>query len=96
MEHTRRERDRQKIKIDNITVEPIHVDHPSPPHTVSIETLRPINIHGRLRIHVPEMTLQMISPGKQECTCRHDCEGTRMTQEEKRKNYSEADVQQLS
>ena len=90
----------QKIKIDSITVEPIHVDHSIPAaYGFIIETSEgPLVYTGDLRIHGPrnDLTNDFAEKAAECDPVAMICEGTRMTREEKRKNYSEADVQQLS
>lgn len=89
----------KKIKIDNIAVEPIHVDHSIPAaYGFIIHTSEgPVVYTGDLRIHGPRKDLtDDFAEKATDCDpIGMVCEGTRMTQEEKRKNYSESDVQQL-
>ena len=90
----------QKIKIDNITVEPIHVDHSIPAaYGFIIHTSEGDVVYtGDLRVHGSRKDLtEDFSQKAAECKpIGMVCEGTRMTLKEKRKNYSEADVNQLS
>jgi len=89
----------QKIKLDNITVEPVHVDHSIPAaYGFVIHTSEGSIVYtGDLRIHGPRKDLtEDFTEKAADCEpIGMICEGTRMTQEEKRKNYTEAQVKQL-
>jgi len=90
----------KKIKIGDVEVEPVHVDH-------SIPAAYGFLIHasggtvvytGDLRMHGPRKDLseEFVERAKE---CNPDalvCEGTRMALKEKRKNYSEEQVERLS
>jgi ribonuclease J len=89
-----------EIQIGNIAIEPIHVDHSIPAaYGFLIHTSEGTLMYtGDLRLHGPrrDMTEEFI-----ERTCESDpiamiCEGTRMVEVERRKNYSEQQVRQLS
>lgn len=89
-----------EIQIGNIVIEPIHVDHSIPAaYGFLIHTSEGTLVYtGDLRLHGPrrDMTEEFI-----ERTCESDpiamiCEGTRMVEVERRKNYSEQQVRQLS
>jgi len=88
------------IKIGSLKVEPIHVDHSIPGaygfimHTSQGEVV----YTGDVRAHGPkrEMTEQFIEKA---CSCEPVAlvtEGTRMVEEERRVNYSEAEVKERS
>jgi ribonuclease J len=89
-----------KIKVGNLTVEPIHVDHSIPAaygfiiHTSSGS----IVYTGDLRRHGPrkDLTEEFIEKAKEAEPMALITEGTRMAQTEKRQNYSEPQVKQLS
>jgi len=90
----------KKIKTDDITVEPIHVDHSIPAAYGFIIHASDATIvyTGDLRVHGSrkDLTEEFRERAKK---CEPDaliCEGTRMTLKEKRKNRSESQVEQLS
>ena len=90
----------KKVKIDNIVVEPVHVDHSIPAaYGFVIHTSEATIVYtGDLRMHGPrkDLTEEFMERAKE---CEPDaliCEGTRMTLKEKRKNYSESQVERLS
>jgi ribonuclease J len=89
-----------KITVGDVEVEPVHVDHSIPAaYGYLIHTSEGTVVYtGDLRVHGPrsEMTEEFI-----EKTCDSEpialiCEGTRMTNTEKRKNHSEEQVKQGS
>ncbi|UCH02185.1 MAG: MBL fold metallo-hydrolase [Candidatus Bathyarchaeota archaeon] len=89
-----------KININSISVQPIHVDHSIPAaYGFLIETSEGvISYSGDLRVHGTrkDLTTDFVSKA---CACELEaivCEGTRMVETEKRKNYSEEQVAQLS
>jgi ribonuclease J len=92
-------RSARKIKIDDIIVEPVHVDHSIPAaYGFIISTSEGTIVYtGDLRLHGSRRDLseEFVERAK----CKPDvliCEGTRMTPKEKRKNYSESQVEQMS
>jgi ribonuclease J len=89
----------KKIKIDDIVVEPVHVDHSIPAaYGFIINTSEGTIVYtGDLRLHGSRRDLseEFVERAK----CEPDaliCEGTRMAPNEKRKNYSESQVEQMS
>ena len=89
-----------KIKIDNLTIEPIAVDHSIPAaYGFIIQTSEgPIVYTGDLRRHGPrkDLTENFIGKAKATKPIAMICEGTRMAEKETRQNYSEQQVQQIS
>ena len=89
-----------KIKVGGITVEPVHVDHSIPAaYGFIIHTFEgPVVYTGDLRMHGPrkDLTEDFMKKAKICEPTALICEGTRMVEKEKRKNYSEAQVEQLS
>jgi ribonuclease J len=89
-----------KIKIDNITVEPIHVDHSIPAaYGFIIHTSAgPVVYTGDLRRHGPrkDLTEDFIEKAKDSEPIALITEGTRMAVTEKRQNYSEPQVARLA
>ena len=92
-------RSAKKIKIDDIIVEPVHVDHSIPAaYGFIVSTSEGTIVYtGDLRLHGSRRDLseEFVERAK----CEPDaliCEGTRMTPKEKRKNYSESQVEQIS
>ena len=90
----------KKIKIDNITVEPIHTDHSIPAaYGFVIHTSDATIVYtGDFRLHGTRKDLSedFIQKTKE---CSPDaliCEGTRMVLQEKRQNYSEQQVEEKS
>jgi ribonuclease J len=90
----------KKIKIDDITVEPIHTDHSIPAaygfiiHTsdASIVYTGDFRLHGTRK----DLSEDFIQKAEE---CSPDaliCEGTRMALQEKRQNYSEQQVEEKS
>src|SRR4030043_1331124 len=90
----------QKIKVDNIVVEPVHVDHSIPAaYGFIIRTGEStIAYTGDLRLHGPRRDLpeEFIMKAKDAEPDALVCEGTRMALKEKRKNYSELQVGEMS
>jgi ribonuclease J len=89
-----------KIKVGDMVVEPVHVDHSIPAaYGFLIHTLEGAVVYtGDLRVHGPrrDMTEEFAAKA-QECEPEAlICEGTRMVKAEKRKNYSEPEVESLS
>src|SRR5208283_1975488 len=89
-----------KIKIDNLTIEPIAVDHSIPAaYGFIIHTSEGTIIYtGDLRRHGPrkDLTENFIEKAKEAEPTALIIEGTRMTLKETRQNYSEPQVKQLS
>jgi len=90
----------KKIKIDDVVVEPVHVDHSIPAaYGFVIHAAEGTVVYtGDLRMHGArkDLTEDFVERAK---GCEPDaliCEGTRMAPREKRKNYSESQVEQLS
>jgi len=93
-------RTKHKIKIDGITVEPIHVDHsiPAAYGFIAHTSEGAVVYTGDLRMHGPrkDLTEDFIKEAKDCEPIALICEGTRMVEKEKRKNYTESQVRQLS
>lgn len=89
----------QKIKVDSITVEPIHVDHSIPAaYGFLIHTSGGTVVYtGDLRVHGPrkDLTEDFQEKAKNCNPIALVSEGTRMAVKEKRKNYSEKQVEDL-
>jgi ribonuclease J len=90
----------KKIKVDDIIVEPVHVDHSIPAaYGFIIHTSDATVVYtGDLRLHGTrkDLTEEFVDKAMH---CRADvliCEGTRMALKEKRQNYSESQVEQIS
>lgn len=90
----------KKIKVGDIEVEPIHVDHSIPAaYGFIIHTSEGSVVYtGDLRMHGPrkDLTEGFMQKAKGCEPIALICEGTRMVEKEKRKNYSELQVQRLS
>lgn len=89
-----------KIKLDHLVVEPIHVDHSIPAsYGFIIHTSEGAIVYtGDLRVHGPrkEMTEEFMEKARESEPIAMISEGTRMVEAEKRKNYSELEVENLS
>lgn len=90
----------QEITIDNVTIEPIHVDHSIPAaYGFIIHTSEgAVAYTGDLRMHGPrkDLTEDFLMEAQDHEPIALICEGTRMVDVEKRKNYSEAQVRQMA
>ncbi len=90
----------RKIEIGHLVVQPIHVDHSIPAAYGFIihSSKGPIVYTGDLRAHGPrkEMTEEFAEKARESEPIAMISEGTRMTETEKRKNYSELEVERLS
>ncbi len=89
-----------KIKIDNLTVEPIAVDHSIPAaYGFIIHTSEGAVVYtGDLRRHGPrkDLTENFIEKAKDAEPIALICEGTRMAEKETRQDYTEPQVKQIS
>jgi len=87
----------KKIKINEVEVEPIHVDHSIPAaYGFIIRTPEAtIAYTGDLRLHGPrkDLTEEFTSKAKEAKPDVFICEGTRMSRKGRRKNFSEAHVE---
>lgn len=90
----------KKIRIDDVEVEPVHVDHSIPAaYGFIIRTPEStIAYTGDLRLHGPrkDLTEDFIQKVKEAKPDALICEGTRMSRREKRRNFSEAQVEAAS
>ncbi len=90
----------QKIRLDDIIVEPVHVDHSIPAaYGFIIRTGESTVVYtGDLRLHGPrkDLTEEFVAKAKDAEPDALICEGTRLARKEKRKNYSEEQVERAS
>jgi len=90
----------KKIRVGDVEVEPVHVDHSIPAaYGFLIHTSEgTVAYTGDLRMHGPrrDLTDDFVQRAKESGATALVCEGTRMNLKEKRKNYSEAQVEHLS
>lgn len=90
----------KKIRIDGIEVKPVHVDHSIPAaYGFVIHTSEGTVVYtGDVRMHGPKknLTEEFIERARGSKPDALICEGTRMALKEKRKNYTEFQVEQLS
>jgi ribonuclease J len=89
-----------KIKVGEIMVEPVHVDHSIPAaYGFLIHTSKGTVVYtGDLRAHGPraDMTEEFADKARESEPVTMVCEGTRMVEMERRKNYSEQQVEEIS
>lgn len=90
----------QKITLDHLVIEPIHVDHSIPAcYGYIIHTSKGAIVYtGDLRTHGPrkDMTQEFMEKARESTPVAMVSEGTRMVKVEQRKNHSEAEVEELS
>jgi ribonuclease J len=90
----------KKVSANDLEIEPIHVDHSIPSaYGFLIDTGEGAVVYtGDLRTHGPksEMTKEFAEKARNNEPVVMICEGTRMIEDEKRKNYTEEDVRRLS
>ncbi|MGE5637150.1 MAG: MBL fold metallo-hydrolase, partial [Chloroflexota bacterium] len=89
-----------KIKVGNVIVEPIHVDHSIPAdYGFIIHTSAGTVVYtGDLRRHGPrkDLTEDFLQRAKEAEPVALVCEGTRMAASDNRQNYSEPEVKKLA
>ncbi len=90
----------QKITLDHLVIEPVHVDHSIPAcYGYIIYTSKGAIVYtGDLRTHGPrrDMTEEFVEKARESEPVAMVSEGTRMVELERRKNYSEAEVEKMS
>ncbi len=86
-----------KIKVGSLEVEPIHVDHSVPgAYGFLVHTSEGCVVYsGDLRVHGPraDMTREFVTRAAQEKPIAMICEGTRVSDNDKRENLSEKGVE---
>ena len=89
-----------KIRIEHVVIVPIHVDHSIPAsYGFIVHTSKGAIVYtGDLRAHGPrkDMTEEFIDKACESEPVAMISEGTRMVENERRKNYSEVQVEKLS
>ncbi len=89
-----------KIRVGDVVVEPVHVDHSIPAaYGFLIHTSDGTIVYtGDLRVHGPrrDMTEEFVEKASDCEPVALICEGTRMVETERRQNYSEQQVKSLS
>jgi ribonuclease J len=90
----------QKITLDHLVIEPVHVDHSIPAcYGYLIHTSKGTIVYtGDLRTHGPrrDMTEEFVERARESEPVAMVSEGTRMVEVEQRKNHSEAEVKEMS
>lgn len=90
----------QKITLDHLEIEPVHVDHSIPAcYGFIIHASEGTLVYtGDLRAHGPrsDMTEEFMEKARESEPVAMVNEGTRMVEVERRKNYSEAEVEEMS
>jgi ribonuclease J len=90
----------KRITIDSIEVKPVHVDHSIPAaYGFIIHASEGTVVYtGDVRMHGPKknLTEEFVERARESKPDALICEGTRMALKEKRKNYTESQVEQLS
>jgi ribonuclease J len=85
-----------KVRVDGLEVEPIHVDHSTPgAYGFIIHTSEGCVVYtGDFRLHGPrsDMTREFVQRASEERPAAMLCEGTRVTTQDPRKNMSEEGV----
>ena len=89
-----------RIKVGNIEIEPVHVDHsiPAAYGFIAHTSGGAVVYTGDIRLHGPmfHMTEEFVENAQNAEPDIMICEGTRINPKERRSNYSEAEVKKLS